>query len=403
MDNQAVDILIAGGGLSGCLMALSIADKAHTDGKPLNIAIVEANPVLTDFSKTFDDRVLALSHGTASYLDKVLAWQYIESQAEAIETIHVSDRGHYGKARIKADDHQVNALGYVVEMAVIGQALLKALEAKTNITWFTENQINSLDWQTESVTATLADEQVITAKLLLACDGANSGCRQMANIGVTHSDYGQSALIANVAMKMPHHNVAYERFTETGPIAMLPLSSHQQHSNRCSLVWTIPPEQVDDVKSLNDNEFKQKLEQAFGSWLGEVTHVGKRDVYPLVLKQADEQVYHRMALIGNASHTIHPIAGQGFNLGVRDVALMADIIANALSSEQDIGSFKLLNQYSEQRIKDHNEVITLTDSLVTLFSNDLPPLVAGRNVGIKVLNYCSALKGALVTKTMGYS
>ena len=403
MDNQAFDILIAGGGLSGCLMALSLADAKHADGQPISIAIVEANPILKDASKTFDDRVLALSHGTAAYIEQVAAWQNIQPLAEAIETIHVSDRGHYGKARISAAQHQVNALGYVVEMAVIGQGLLTALNHKTNISWFTENQITAIDWQQHQVQASLANKQTLSAKLLLACDGAMSGCRQMANIDVSHSDYGQSALIANVAMKQPHQNVAYERFTETGPIAMLPLCSHQQHSNRCSLVWTLPPEKVDGIKTLSDGDFKLALEQAFGSWLGEVSHVGKRDVYPLVLMQAQEQVYHRMALIGNASHTIHPIAGQGFNLGVRDVALMADLVKLQLAAQQDIGAFSLLNHYAQLRVKDHNQVIKLTDSLVTLFSNDLPPLVAGRNVGIKVLNYCSGIKNALVNKTMGYS
>jgi len=208
-----------------------------------------------------------------------------------------------------------------------------------------------------------------------------------------------------VATQKNHNNKAYERFTQYGPIAMLPLKSlkiNNQNQSRCSLVWTMPPAQADDINRLNDDEFKQKLEQAFGHWLGGITHVGKRDVYPLILLQAQRQIFHRLALIGNASHTIHPIAGQGFNLGLRDVQQMASLIQEALINEQDIGCFSVLNDYANNRTKDQKQVIQLTDSLVTLFSNDLPPMIAGRTVGLKSLNYLTPLKQALVKKTMGY-
>jgi 2-octaprenyl-6-methoxyphenol hydroxylase len=253
---------------------------------------------------------------------------------------------------------------------------------------------------------------------LLACDGAKSPCRQFANIATTSRDYQQSALIANVATAIHHNNIAYERFTETGPIAMLPLTAmkntsakqsnakhngaKQNSAGRCSLVWTLTPELAEKMVNLSDDEFAQQLEQTFGHWLGNITQVGKRVIYPLKLVQASEQVYHRMALIGNASHTIHPSAGQGFNLGLRDVSEMTDVIKQALAQQQDIGAFTSLVQYSKARQLDQKQVIGLTDSLVTLFSNQLPPLVAGRNIGLKVLNYFPTLKNALVKKTMGY-
>jgi 2-octaprenyl-6-methoxyphenol hydroxylase len=219
---------------------------------------------------------------------------------------------------------------------------------------------------------------------------------------MTDTCYGQSALIANVATVKLHNNIAYERFTDTGPIAMLPLSSVKEGENRCSLVWTLTPELADEMSLLNDEEFKQALESNFGSWLGGITEVGKRNVYPLKLVQAQEQVYHRTVLIGNATHTIHPIAGQGFNLGLRDVQELTDEIKVALHENQDIGLFSLLSGYAQQREKDHQQVISLTDSLVTLFSNQLEPLVVGRNVGLKMLNYLSPIKSALVKKTKGY-
>ena len=396
-NNPTFDIVIAGGGLSGLLMAQSLANLTTNDGKPLSIAIVEATATNTDISLTFDDRVLALAHGTASYLERLGAWQALKSDATAISHIHISDRGHYGKARIDAKEHQVDALGYVIEMSLIGQALHKLVIEHQHIQWFCPDSIEQIEWQQSQVNITLSSKQQISASLLLACDGGQSVCRQKAGINKHFSDYQQSAVIANVKTEHAHNEVAFERFTETGPIAMLPLSQ-----GRCSLVWSLTPEQAEETMQLSEQEFAQKLNQDFGNWLGKITEVGQRFCYPLVLVQAEQQVYHRMALVGNASHTIHPIAGQGFNLGVRDVQLLAKLIEQALSKGEPIGQFALLAEYEQQRLIDQNQVITLTDSLVTLFSNDLFPIIAGRNIGLKVMNYCSSLQQRFVEKTMGY-
>ncbi|WDE10657.1 2-octaprenyl-6-methoxyphenyl hydroxylase [Thalassomonas haliotis] len=391
------DVVIAGGGLSGALMALSLATLKQANGQPLAIAIVEANPVVKEVSRSFDDRVLALSHGTSAYLQALGAWQYLQQDAEAIKTIHISDRGHYGKARVYAEDHQVPALGYVVEMALIGKALLKSLESFGNVHWYRPDSIEKICWQMDKVNLRLISGRALSASLLLGCDGGMSACREFANIKVRQQSYRQSALITNVSTANAHSGVAYERFTETGPIAMLPLSG-----DRCSLVWTLTPQQAEEIQTLDEQVFKRVLEDAFGSYLGRITQAGERFVYPLNLIQAEQQVFHRMALVGNASHTIHPIAGQGFNLGVRDVEQLAALIKAALEQNQDIGNFSLLSTYQQQRAADQQQVIALTDSLVTLFSNRLPPLVAGRNIGLKVLNYLSPLKNAFVQKTMGY-
>ena len=425
------DIIISGGGLSGSLMALSLADLTKADGSLLSIAIVEANKPeehktaqQSHTSPLFDDRVLALSHASAKYLDSVDVWQHLLLDACPIEKIDISDRGHYGKARIEAQEHGVSALGYVIAMAKIGQGQLKALASKTNVQWFSPDTITDINWQASNehnnelipesdnelsnsvdnsvVNVTLSSADILQTSLLLACDGANSPCRKLAKIDVNKNDYQQVALIANVATEKVHNNKAFERFTEFGPIAMLPLVPLKNSQSRCSLVWTLSAKQSEQLLALNDVEFSHQLELAFGSWLGKITQVGKRDVYPLVLLQAQQQTYHRMALIGNASHTIHPIAGQGFNLGLRDVQLMASLIEKQLQNQADIGSFRLLNEYSQKRTQDQKQIITLTDSLVTLFANDLPPLVAGRNVGLKIMNYCQPLKTTLVNKLMGY-
>lgn len=409
-EKSTFDIIIAGGSLAGCLTALSLA-SLKLNGEPLSIAIVEANALHANVNNSksnscFDSRVLALSHGSAQYLKKLGAWQYLQHAANPIETIHISDRGNYGKARIYAEQHQVAALGYVAEMQAIGQALHQALSLYKNITWLTPNKISNIVWQQKKVNVELNSGQIVSASLLLACDGVQSICRQLANIKNHAKPYQQCAVIANVEMQKPHNNIAFERFTEHGPIAMLPLTN-----NRCSLVWTMPPERAAEFEHLNDNEFAKALNDAFGYWLGEVIKIGKRATYPLVLLQANENIYHRMALIGNASHTIHPIAGQGFNLGLRDIQTLASVMQKQLlianlstlpTHSADIGSFSLLHEYAKQRSKDQQQIIQLTDSLVTLFSNDLPPMVWGRNIGLKGLNYFTPFKQAFVNKTMGY-
>jgi len=400
--NQKFDIIIAGGGLSGALSALSLAELTQQDGLPLSIAIIEANPIHQLPEKTYDSRVLALSHGSAQYLKQLNLWNDIDASAAPIENIHISDRGHYGKARIKAKSHQVNALGYVVEMSVLGHAFLAKLTQYKNITWFCPDHITEIDWQSNAVNVSLNSSQNITGNLLLACDGGQSTCRQFANINSTSKSYLQSALIANVSMAKPHNNIAYERFTESGPIAVLPLKEQAKESHKCSLVWTLTPEQAEHLVTLPSDKFKQQLELAFGSWLGSVEKVGERVVYPLNLVQASEQIYHRTVLVGNASHTIHPIAGQGFNLGVRDIKHLSQTISDNIKAKRDIGNFKALTEYAIKRKEDHQQVIHLTDSLVSIFSNDLPPLVAGRNIALKVLNYVTPLKNAFVNKTMGY-
>ncbi|WP_157443015.1 2-octaprenyl-6-methoxyphenyl hydroxylase [Colwellia piezophila] len=432
--NQHFDVIISGGGLSGSLMALSLSKLTKADGCLLSIAIIEtllvnqASPA--DENALFDGRVLALSHGSANYLAKLGVWQHLKNDACAITDIDISDRGHFAKARLTAKEFRVNALGYVIDMARIGKAQLKALaqNTKDNVHWFSPDSIVDIHWQDQDensidksqVKVSLKSGKTLSAQLLLGCDGVQSPVRKLANIEVSCDDYQQVALIANVSTSKAHHNKAFERFTEQGPIAMLPLTPVQPSTqsaieslkantssstagvSRCSLVWTMTPEQAQEINKLDDEAFKIELERAFGSYLGAITHVGKRDTFPLVLLQAQRQTYFRMALIGNASHTIHPIAGQGFNLGLRDVEVMADLVSKALAAEQDIGNFGLLHAYQVNRTKDQRQVIQLTDSLVTLFANDLPPLVLGRNIALQALNYLTPLKKALVKKTMGY-
>ncbi|MEW6998411.1 2-octaprenyl-6-methoxyphenyl hydroxylase [Colwelliaceae bacterium BS250] len=401
---QKFDIIISGAGLAGASMALALSKLTKANGALLTIAVVETFAVTDKLPKSYDARVIALSHGTASYLNTLGAWPELKNHAMAIKNIHISDRGYYGKARLNCRDYNVSALGFVSEMQAIGNSLIGALKHCSNIHFFAPETIKHITWQSEQVIVQLESDIELSANLLLGCDGGQSVCREQANIETSTSDYQQVAIIANLTPQIPHNNIAFERFTDAGPVALLPMTD-----GRCSLVWTVKPENVADILALDDQAFIDKLMHDFGTWLGSFTQVGKRFSFDLKLIQASEQVHHRMALLGNASHTLHPIAGQGFNLGMRDVQVMAEMITAQLDKAKlsgahcDLGNGKLLQQYAQQRKADHQQVIALTDSLVHLFSNKHFPLTIARGVGLKVLNYAKPLKTALAEKTMGHS
>ncbi len=400
MTNNALqyDVVIAGAGLAGASIALALTKLKNASGQPLSIALIEAFELNHQLPKNYDARVIALSHGSAQYLQTLGAWSSLKSEAMAINDIHVSDKGHYGKARLQASDYDVSALGYVCEIQAIGNSLLTPLHGMDNVDILAPESIANINWQRDLVEVALKSGKSIEAKLLLGCDGGHSLCRAQANIDVHESDYQQVAIIANVSTQIPHKGRAFERFSDSGPVALLPMTD-----NRSSLVWTVKQDEVDAIMGLDDQGFAKALQNYFGDWLGTFTQVGKRFAYDLKLVQAHQSTHHRMALLGNASHTLHPIAGQGFNLGMRDVQVLAEILSQALKQGDDIGSYRVLRQYAEQRQGDHQQTITLTNSLVHLFSNQYLPLVVGRGIGLKVLNYVPALKSLLAQKTMGHT
>ncbi|TLU66822.1 2-octaprenyl-6-methoxyphenyl hydroxylase [Thalassotalea litorea] len=396
--NQAqYDIVISGGGLTGAAMALAVLKQAK---KPLQVAIVDsANK--QQASGGFDERVIALSYGSAEYLHKLGVWDRLKSHACAIKNIHVSDRTYYGKARIDCQDYQREALGYVAPLDAIAKSIYAELKTLTGgnhrLDEYFANGIEDIVWQKNEVQVQLQQGQLLTAKLLLGCDGGQSRCRQIAKIDTECKDYQQYAIVANVQTTLPHNNKAFERFTKSGPLAMLPMTE-----NRCSLVWTLTPSDAEYLMSMDDVGFANALQKAFGDWLGPFTRIGRRQNFPLQLVHAMQLTQHRLALLGNASHTLHPIAGQGFNLSVRDVACLASLITKALENGDDLGSYDLLSRYQQLRQEDQQTIIRLTDSLVHCFSNQYFPLVVGRNVGLKALNYSSGIKRLLAQTTMGY-
>ena len=398
------DVVIVGGGMAGATMALALAPLK------LNIAIIEAHPYQEEQTQpSFDDRCLALAWSSRQIYQAMGIWDKLaqreEGGFEAIKKIHISDRGHMGVARLDHQQEGVPALGYVVESRVVGDVLVQELKQKDNIHLFCPAQIEQLNTQEEAVHLQISEggkkSRQLSARLLVVADGVNSRTRELLGIKTNQKAYSQTAIIANVETQLYHNNVAYERFTDTGPLALLPLSR-----NRCSLVWTAKDKQVEEIMSLDDEAFTQALQQRFGFRLGQITRVGRRASYPLALmtiENASLQHQQRVALIGNAAHGVHPVAGQGFNLGLRDISALAELVANEMQHHRsgDPGNENLIRAYWDWRQADIRQVTTITDGLIKVFSNNSTPLAILRNSGLLMTDIISPLKHVIAHEAMG--
>lgn len=397
MNGSDFDLIIIGGGMVGASLAISLAEQ------PLRIALIEAAPLRTDASPPgYDDRAIALSYGSRRIFEGMGLWDDIASHTTAIDNIHVSDQGRFGFTRLSAQQEKVDALGYVATARQLGAVLIDQLQHCNNLTIINPATLNELTLGDDHATAVISrdtgNRQSITGKLIVAADGGNSHVRRQLNIQTTDHDYAQTAIVANITPEKSHRHVAYERFTPHGPLALLPMPD-----NRCSLVWTRTPDDAERILQLSDTDFLAELQPCFGKRLGRFVKVGKRNSYPLKLIQAQEQVRHRLALIGNAAHTLHPIAGQGFNLGLRDVAALAQNIVDAFQADNDIGTLPLLKNYAQWRQRDHRQVIGFTNTLVQTFSNRFPPLALTRNLGLLATDVVPPLKHLLARHSMGIS
>ena len=373
---------------------------------PLRIGVIEAVPFKSVSQPSYDDRAIALAYGSSRIFEAMGLWGELADKVTTIKKIHVSDRGHFGVTRIESAIEGVDALGYVVENRVVGSVLAKAIDSMANVELICPAEVTAVELGAECAQLTInqdSDNQTISTKLVIAADGGNSVVRNLLGIPVRKWGYDQVAVIANVTPSRFHQHVAYERFTDTGPVAMLPNApTDSEDLNRCSLVWTVTRGDEKRVLALSDDEFLAELQQRFGYRLGEMQKVGRRNAYPLALVCAKEHVQSRLALIGNAAHALHPVAGQGFNLGLRDVAVLADVLAQALAEgADDVGDRQVLQRYSEWRRWDHRKAIGMTDGLARLFSNSLAPVVLARNIGLVALDVVPALKKILTRQTMG--
>jgi len=387
------DVIIAGGGMVGACLARALS------GQGLRIASVEAVRPARRAEPGYDDRAIALAYGTRRIFGGLDLWRAMEPEATPIHGIHVSDRGHFGAVHMDRAEEGLPAVGYVVPARVIAQVLTEVVGGLDDVDTYCPARVDSMTQAADAVQVLIGmDEAEVTvsAQLVAAADGADSVLREQAGIQSVQADYGQTAIVTNITPQLPHHNIAYERFTDSGPLAVLPMSE-----GRCAAVWTVAGDQADSVMALDDAAFLERLQARFGQRLGRLQRVGRRQAWPLRLVSARQPVARRLALAGNAIHTLHPIAGQGFNLGARDVAVLAEVLIDAVRAGEDPGSSGVLTRYADLRRRDHVNVTAFTDGLARLFMLPLPGLGLVRGAGMVTLDLLPPAKRLLTRLTMG--
>ena len=386
--DKTYDVVIAGGGMIGTSLALALSQL------DLRVAVVEAVARDEDTQPSFDDRSTALSRSTQRTFEALGLWPGIAAASTPIRHIHVSDKGRFGFSHIDAEEQGVEALGYVVFNRVLGGVLQAAVREQDSIDVICPAKIVDIDISGDEAIAVIDGDasREIRSPLLVAADGANSSVREMMGISATQTRYGQTAVIGNLLTEIPIGNKAYERFTKDGPLAFLPVND-----GRAAFIRVVPEEDAERVLALDDDEFLDELQELFGNRLGRLTNLGKRASYPLALSKAVRLVANRSVLIGNSAHGLHPVAAQGFNLGMRDVAALCDCIADA----DDIGSRSMLDRYAEWRRSDQSKLVHFTDNLVGLFGSTRPPVRLFRNIGMLAFDLVPGVRGEFARQTMG--
>lgn len=413
------DIAIVGGGMAGSSLALLLAKKIPT----LAIALIEAFPL--DISSannskssslpSYDDRSSALSLGSCRIFQSLDLWQELLPHLQAITKVHVSDRGNPAGTLLNSQEiHTINGeLGCVIENRLLGSVLMEKMNQCSNIHLFGSTTVTSVEIKAECAELKINQaDALIRANLLVVADGAGSSLREQLGIAVDQKPYQQVAVVANVSTSSFHEHIAYERFTDSGPMALLPLQDFNAQNthdadgavsseHRCALVWTINEDYSSDVERMSDSDFLKNIQQRFGNRLGFFTKVGKRSFYPLVLHQAREQVRSHIVLMGNAAHGMHPVAGQGFNLSLRDCLALAETLEIAVANGESIGSLSVLQRYLQQQSWDQEKTINTSHLLTLLFSTPEASASIARNVGLLGLNFLPGIKNWFARHAMG--
>jgi 2-octaprenyl-6-methoxyphenol hydroxylase len=399
------DVIIVGAGMVGASLACALTRPASATQAVPSVLLVEAAPISLDGPPRqpgFDTRSTVLSASSRDALERLGLWSALAPFAEPITQILVSDQGHFGSVRMSAQEAKVAALGYVAENSALGQSFNQALLHSDRFTLRAGTRVRDLKPVPGGMQLLLeGSDEVLSAALVVLAEGGRSGLAARLGIEQREVPYGQSAIIANIACTLPHEGRAWERFTPKGPLALLPLPDFDGE-HRCALVWTHPAGEADAVLALPDAEFLARLQADFGHMLGTLKKVGKRARFPLSLTVADEQVRPALALLGNVAHTLHPVAGQGFNLALRDALTLAQQVRAALAMGVSPGSMPVLLRYQQGIASDQELTIGLSHHLVALFSSSTPGLGLVRQFGMAALDHLAPLRHLLARQAMGY-
>lgn len=387
------DVIIVGGAMTGSCLALAL-DALE---QPLKIAIIEASHP-DQPSSGFDARAIALAQGSIDHLKQLGVWPLIEPYTESISRIEVSDRGHAGATEMSAEQFGIPQLGAVIELESVGQSLMHAIR-NSAITLYQPETVSDIVQGIDQVTVQLTSGETLSGKLLVAADGTFSNTCESVGLTRDVTPFAQRAIISNIVTAAPHQQCAFERFTEHGPVALLPMRPQQAGQSQMSLVLCVNESDADHVTGMDDDVFTDYLQTVFGWRLGRISKVGQRSSYPLSLHRRPISTHHRVVAIGNAAQTLHPIAGQGFNLGLRDVVSLVNLIA---SNHHDLGAAKQLLAYRHSRQPDADLTCLLTETLVRTYSTNNVLFTASRNIGLMAMDWFPMLQRPFVERTLGW-
>jgi 2-octaprenyl-6-methoxyphenol hydroxylase len=389
------DLIIVGGGLNGPALALATAQAGFT------VTIIDRLPIDTRKDPAFDGRSYALAHASMRLLRGIGVWAAIKDKAQPMLEIKVTD-GRAGEGpspwMLHFDHAEIEEgpMGFMVEDRHLRRAFLDAMAAEPRITQLSEEMVVAQAADAGGVTVTLASGKTVRGRLLVGSDGRASGTAERAGIKRTGWGYGQMGVVCAVAHEKPHGGIAHQFFMPAGPLAILPLTE-----NRSSIVWSESDARAKELMAMDDDAFLEALRPAFGSFLGEISLTGARFAYPLNLTLANSFIAERLALVGDAAHGVHPIAGQGLNAGLRDVAALADVLETARSRGEDIGAPQVLARYQTWRRFDTATLALATDAFNRLFSNDNPLLRSLRDIGMGLVNAAPGLRRNFIREAAG--
>lgn len=396
---QQFDAVIIGGAITGSVLALALSSVS---GHKMRIAIVEKQRPNYAQQGGFDTRAIALAYGSLQKMatirplgGKNLA-ALVEEFATPIQHIHVSDQHHFGKTTLRAEDLRLDKFGVVVELATLGEKLAALIAQHSHIRLFCPDKVQSLNRTAAQCELTLVSGTRLVAPLMIAADGIQSEIARQCGVDTECvKAYRQSAVIANVELAEPHQNHAFERFTSQGPFALLPLAARTM-----SLVWCV--QQPDEIIAYSDAQFLQALQRQFGWRLGKFLRVSKRFVYPLSSQKAASHIHHRLAIVGNAAQLLHPVAGQGFNLGMRDLFCLAELVGQAFQAGQDLGSIRVLAEFERRRQADQARIMRYTSGLISLFGHEGLSAQLARNIGLFSLSHCDWARAKVANQALGW-